>query len=258
VSFQDDFVAALSRSGVALAAGAAPSRESLEAGLTKLNTFIGSLDSDTAAALEEITTEFPIKALLSDPAVNIAPELNLVLKAFDQANARFSISEFADICQRPLLSQTPLPSRPGAPNITTVQPEQFTLSNTDSSIFIAWSVSEICDKYHFMWTDRIPTPPFAGGWNAIEFTAHGSHGFATRIPKTSIGTTYTFKVQGCKAFDLGSDLCGPFCADSNITMPGNTHSLRTFLQLSNVLLAAGVRSLGTPVFGAGFRAMMRV
>lgn len=151
-----------------------------------------------------------------------------------------------------------LPVRPGVPTITSIQPEQFTLQNADSSIFVAWSVSDVCDKYHFMWTDRTPTPRFAGGWNAIEFTARGSHGFATRIPKTSIGTTYTFKVQGCKAMDLGSDLCGPFCADSDIRMPGNTHSLRDFLRLSKVPLPAGVRSLGTSVFGAGLRAMMRL
>jgi hypothetical protein len=55
MAFQDDFAGFLSRSGVDLAASAAPSRESLVTGLGKLNAFISSLDSDTAAALEGVT-----------------------------------------------------------------------------------------------------------------------------------------------------------------------------------------------------------
>jgi len=261
MSFQDDLVADLSRSGVTLAAGAAPSRESLTAGLAKLNAFVGSLDSDTAEALEEVTTEFPVKAILADPAVNIAPELGSVLTAFDRSNARFSITDVADILKQPLGGGFPSPTgptRPGSPRIDTIQPEQFTLRSADSSLFVAWSIAEACDKFHFMWTDKIPTPSFAASWNAIEFNTEAAHSFATRIPKTSVGKVYTFKVQGCKATTVGPDLCGPFCDDRNIRIPGNTHSLRTFLQLSGVPPGAGVRSLGASVFGAGLRAMMQL
>ena len=75
MAFQDDFSAYLSRSGITLAAGSAPSREGLTEGLRKLSAFVNSLDIVTAAALEEVTTDFPVKALLADPAVNVAPEL---------------------------------------------------------------------------------------------------------------------------------------------------------------------------------------
>ena len=85
MAFQDDVSAFLVSKGVALAASAAPSRETLTEGLRKLYEFLNSLDSDTAAALNEVSTNFPIKALLADPTVDIAPELGSVLQAFDES-----------------------------------------------------------------------------------------------------------------------------------------------------------------------------
>ena len=175
-----------------------------------------------------------------------------------RTGASFSITQLAEVCQQPLGGGGGggRPTTPGAPNIDVIHTHQFTL-HAQSGIYVHWKVPDVCDKYHFMWTDESPTSSATGYWTE-ELNAPETGGFAFLIRPAEVGRTYTFKVQGCKVFDIGSDLCSPFSADSSVKMPENTHSLREFLLLSNVPLGAGVRSLGAKVFSAGFRAMMRL
>ena len=107
MAFNDDLAVFFSNVGLTLDASVAPSREALAEGLSKLNDFIVSLDSTTASALEEVTADFPTKGLLADPSVNVAPELVSVLRAFDAANANFSITTALQICEN-ALEQIPI------------------------------------------------------------------------------------------------------------------------------------------------------
>lgn len=261
MSFQEDFSADLSHQGVNLPAASIPRREVLEQGFTKLNDFVNSLDADTAEALGAVTQEFPVKALLASPEVGVAPELATVLAAFDQSQAPFSISQVAEVGLR-ILGMPTGPrgqvKRPDAPRITSVQPVQVNLRDHEPRIFVSWSMRDACDKFHFMWTDRTPPPANGDLWSQVELTPGRTLESSFNIPKTSAGKTYTFKVQGCDSRLLGHDNCSPFTDDRSITMPANTHSLKTFLSISNLPLNRGVRFLGTSVFGNGLRAMMRI
>jgi hypothetical protein len=258
MAFQDDFSASLSRSGVTLDPASAPTRDTLVAGLTKLSAFISSLDSTTALALEEVTADFPVMGLLADPAVDVAPELASVFRAFDQANAHFSISDLAGICSVPLGFTGPPPT-PGAPTIDSIEAHQTTLHD-ESHIIVHWSTRDEVDQYHFMWTDIRPPPTSERGWDAVELDAPGSRGHRFRISGMSQGSIYTFKVQGCKEFGFFFTYhkCSNFSADVEFLTPRNTHSLRQFLLLSNVSPNVSIRSLGAPAFSAGIRAMMHL
>jgi hypothetical protein len=259
MTFEADFSASLARRGVNLPVTSVPNRDILERGLNELNAFVDSLDFDTAQALNEVTREFPIKALLAE--AGIAAELASVLMAFDQSQAPFSVSQLSALCSG--LAGISLggggPSkRPDPPTIEAVVPIQFHLRNPEPRILVSWSTRDACDKYHFIWTDRIPPPKTIAGWREVELETGRGFGFSFNIPKTLGSTTYTFKVQGCDSRMLGHDNCSSFTIENSIQMPANTNSLRTFLSISGVPLARGIRSLGTSVVGAGIRAMMRV
>lgn len=256
MAFQDDFSAFLSRSGVSLDAADAPTQDLLAEGLRKLSAFIGSLDVVTASALEEISADFPIKALLADPSVNIAPELGSVFRAFDQSNTVFSIANLVEVCKQPLGLPLP-PSPPGVPTITAIEPNQPTFKVNEGNIVVRWSNTP-ADKYHFMWTDQGPPPPSVAGWNAVELNAENTTHFGFQIPNTFAGRKYTFKVQSCNVFDIGADACSGFSPTSTVVMPNNTRRLREFLRLSGVQLNPGIRSLGAAAFGAGIRVLMRL
>lgn len=153
-------------------------------------------------------------------------------------------------------SATP-PGPFSAPTISSVFPRQATLHD-GASVLVGWTSSELFDKYHFMWTDAFPPPIGVAGWSAVEINSPNSRGAAFTIPGTPFGRTYTFKVQGCKEFDFGPDKCSQFSPASEVMIPVNTHSLRTFLELSNTTIAPGLLSLGAAATGAGVRRMMHL
>lgn len=159
--------------------------------------------------------------------------------------------------QAPAAAAPTGPTAPRAPVIEAVTPRQATL-HAPGRIDVAWNAPDRCDKYHFLWTDSFPAPATQVGWSETEIGAPQSRGGAFSIPNTSLGRAYTFKVQGCQAFDLGPDNCSPFSPQAAFQMPPNTRSLREFLRLSHVALQPGLRSLGAPAFAAGLRAMMRL
>jgi hypothetical protein len=208
--------------------------------------------------MEEFTANAPVMGLLSNPEVNIAPELDSVFKAFDAAGASFSITDLADICRQSLPGMTDPPPRPTVPPTLDAWPMQFTL-HSESYVYVSWTIPDPCDKFHLRWSGY-PPPKFSAGWGAIEFhTSAPRRDFATKIEEpTTVGTTYSIKVQGCQSVMVGSDRCSPFSPDFGVTIPENTHSLREFLQLSNVPPDTSIRSLGVAVYGAGLRAMMRI
>lgn len=175
--------------------------------------------------------------------------LQLLLSSLDEFNSMVAKGEVkvADL-------GIPIPSkaskRPDAPTITSAQPVQFHLRNPVPHIAVSWTMSEACDKYHFIWTSGGPT--FA----EEELTPGRSFGSSFKIPNTQAHLTYTCKVQGCQSRIVGHDNCSPFSSERSVTMPPNTRSLRTFLTISGVPLR--LRSLGVPVVGNGVRTMMRV
>lgn len=256
MAFEDDYVAALGRAGVQLNRADAPSSAVLAQGLNELSGFIASLEPETALGLEEATASFPILAVFSDPSVGIATGLAGVFRACDRSGTRLSLTSFTQISRAALPPLPPPPPPLGSPIIDSLNAVQVTLHDVPH-ILVHWSSSQV-DKYHLMFTDAFPPPNTASGWAETEIESAKSTSFRFRLsPTPQQGVTWSFKVQGCKSFDIGPDACSPFSETKSVATPRNTRSLRTFLQLSGVPLNAGIRSLGKDV-ARGVRAMMHL
>jgi hypothetical protein len=106
MAFADDFAQALQASGINIDASKIPSQDVLQASLNSLQTWLGSLDSDTKSAADEVTADFPVKAGLADPTVNIAPGLSDLLTAADGLSESLSISSLVDSCASALQQVT--------------------------------------------------------------------------------------------------------------------------------------------------------
>ena len=142
-------------------------------------------------------------------------------------------------------------SKPSAPSITAIDPRQATLTEP-GHIVVRWVASTTFDQYHVIF-EELPS----GGPNEIEIDSRGNDGFFTLTPAFP-RRSYSFKVQGCITHSIGLNDCSMFTAPTTVQMPENTHSLRTFLTLSGVVLATGLRSLGTVATAAGLRRMMHL
>lgn len=257
MAFEDDYVAALGRAGVQLNRADAPSSAVLAQGLNELSGFIASLEPETALGLEEATASFPILASFSDPSVGIATGLAEVFRACDQSSTRLSLTSFTQISRA--AAPTPVPPPPPVRSLTidSLDAVQVTLHDVPH-ILVHWTSPQSVDKYHLMSTSTSPPPEAAIGWSEIEIHSGPSTSFRFRFSPTLVqGTTWSFKVQGCRSFDIGADACSPFSEVKRVTTPRNTTSLRTFLQLSGVPLNVGIRSLGKDV-ERGVRAMMHL
>ena len=92
MTFAEEFVEQLQNAGVPVPAESVPEREVLDRGLQSIQNWIGSLDENTQAALDEVTADFPVKAGLANDNVGIAPDLGGFLAAIDQLQASFPIS----------------------------------------------------------------------------------------------------------------------------------------------------------------------
>jgi hypothetical protein len=99
MSFADDFAQLLQTSGVSIDPGAVPPPETIQAGLDSLEAWLGSLDSTTSPAVDEVTAEFPIKFGLSKSEVGIAPGLDGIMAAFDAMPASISASAVLANCK---------------------------------------------------------------------------------------------------------------------------------------------------------------
>jgi hypothetical protein len=257
MAFEDDYVAALNREGVHLNRADVPSSTAVAQGLTELNTFITSLEPDTAVAIEDVTGSFPILSALSDPSVGIAAVLAPIFRACDSSGTRLSLTTLIQISRATLPLLPPPPPPPRNPTIDSLDAAQVTLRDV-AHILVHWSSSQAVDKYHLMFTSAYPPPNTVSGWTEIEIESENSRSFRFRLsPTPQQGETWSFKVQGCRSFDIGSDACSPFSETKSVTTPRNTHSLRTFLQLSGVPINTGIRSLGWNV-SSGVRAMMHL
>jgi hypothetical protein len=126
MSFETDFSKAMAEKGVTISPQDVPSKDQVGLGVTKLETFFNSLDPDTAQMLDEVSAEFPIKALLASPNVEIAPELGKILQAADDSGKPLSLSSIASISQSVLSLPEP-PAAPGVPTITAMTSRQFSL-----------------------------------------------------------------------------------------------------------------------------------
>ncbi|HEX8918551.1 MAG TPA: hypothetical protein VF898_08610 [Chloroflexota bacterium] len=98
MAFADDFSQCLAGSGINIPASAIPEHDTLQSGLNSISSWIASLDSTTQVAVDEVTADFPTKAGLADPNVNIAPELLAFLQAFDSVPASLPISTLVQRC----------------------------------------------------------------------------------------------------------------------------------------------------------------
>jgi hypothetical protein len=255
MAFEDDYVAALGRAGVQLNRADAPSSDVLAQGLNELSGFIASFDAETALGLEEATASFPILAAFS--SAGIATGLAGVFRACDRSGTRLSLTSFTQISRAALPPLPPPPPPLRNPGIDSLDAVQVTLHDVPH-ILVHWSSSQAFDKYHLMFTSVFPPPNTASGWVEIEIKSAKSTSFRYRLsPTLNQGETWSFKVQGCKSFDIGPDACSPFSETRSVATPRNTRSLRTFLQLSGVPLNAGIRSLGNDA-ARGVRAMMHL
>jgi hypothetical protein len=97
--FAEDFAQALQNSGISLDASELPSEEDIQTGLDGLQSWLESLEPATKLAVDEVTADFPVKAGVADPEVSIAPSLQAVLRAADQAPVTLAISELLEGCK---------------------------------------------------------------------------------------------------------------------------------------------------------------
>ncbi len=117
MSFADDFAQLLQTSGASIDPGAVPPPETIQAGLDGLEGWLGSLDSTTSQAVDEVTAEFPVKFGLSNPEVGIAPGLDGIMAAFDAMPASISASTILTTCkdalQKAIAANPADPADPG-------------------------------------------------------------------------------------------------------------------------------------------------
>jgi len=118
---------------------------------------------------------------------------------------------------------------------------------------VRWVANIVFDQYHVIF-EELPS----GGLNEVEIDSRGNDGFFMLTPALQ-ERSYAFKVQGCITHSIGLNDCSPFTDSTVVKMPKNTRSLRTFLEISGVVLASGLglRSLGA-ASAAGLRAMMHL
>jgi hypothetical protein len=90
--YSDDFVAALSASGISISSDLVPSQDAVESDLAQLKSWLDNLDDDTHQAIDLVTAENPIKAGLADPSVGIVTSIGPILSALDSQPQSLSIS----------------------------------------------------------------------------------------------------------------------------------------------------------------------
>jgi hypothetical protein len=254
MSFETDYAAAMAENGVTISPQEVPSRDQVGIGVTKLLAFFGSLDADTMQMLDQVSGEFPIKALLASPNVAIAPELARIFQAADDAGKPLSL--IATVSQSVLSQPVPV-SAPSTPTITGMTSSQFTLRER-SSFFISWA-SDKCDNYHLSWRLVKPVPGSTNSGNVQEIKAPSNFRFTARIFDSQPGEVYEAQVQACRHVDIGHDACSAFSSPSSLTIPENTKSLRQFLLLSEVSIPVNVRGIGMgpgTVLGSSIRSLL--
>jgi hypothetical protein len=99
MAFADEMSQCLGGAGMPIGPEAIPDRLELETGLERLVSWMNELDEDARAALDEITGDYAVNALIADPSVNIAPELGPLLSAIDEVPESIPISTLAEQCQ---------------------------------------------------------------------------------------------------------------------------------------------------------------
>jgi hypothetical protein len=97
--FAEDFAQALQNSGISVDGSELPSEDDIQTGLDGLQSWLESLEPATKLAVDEVTADFPVKAGLADPEVGIAPGIEAVLRAADQAPITLAISDFLEDCK---------------------------------------------------------------------------------------------------------------------------------------------------------------
>lgn len=154
----------------------------------------------------------------------------------------------------PFTTRAPSVSPPVAnttPVITELTPETATLRRA-GGIVVQWTAGTQYEKWHLMWKNKAAQDALEF-WSSAELTSASAFGFGYRAAPFSSGITYSFKVQGCKVYDIGADDCSDFSPTADAVMQ-NTHSLLAWLD--GAPLRPGILSLGQALWGRGFRAML--
>ena len=100
MSFAETFAESLRQSGIDLGASDVASEKEIQSGIDGLQSWLDSLDRGTREAAEGVTAQFPAKAGLADPEVNVAPGLSAVLRAADEAQVTLDISQVLTISRK--------------------------------------------------------------------------------------------------------------------------------------------------------------
>ncbi len=97
--FAEDFSQLLRDSGIDVDATQIPSQDDIQSGIDGLQVWLDSLEPDTKSAADGVTADFPVKAGLADPQVDIASGLGSVLFAADNSPVTLDISQLLEICK---------------------------------------------------------------------------------------------------------------------------------------------------------------
>jgi hypothetical protein len=90
--YEEAFAQVMSDSGIAVDPGIVPSQDAVDADLAQMGDWLGSLEADTRAAIDQVTAENAVQAGLADGSVGIVQAIGPLLEAFDAQPEPLSIS----------------------------------------------------------------------------------------------------------------------------------------------------------------------
>src|SRR5215217_8643454 len=84
MAFADDFAALLADRGIPIDPADVPDPDVIGGALDNIDGFLSELDEAVRDGYDEGSLEFAVCSVLSDPTVNVAPEISTLLAAYDQ------------------------------------------------------------------------------------------------------------------------------------------------------------------------------
>jgi hypothetical protein len=103
MSFAEDYAAGLLERGIEVDPATIPDRDVVETGLGNVQAWLADLHPDLREGFDEGSLEFAVCHLLAMPELDVAPEIQPILEAFDQIPGQ-RLSELTSVAQECLES----------------------------------------------------------------------------------------------------------------------------------------------------------
>lgn len=103
MAFAEDYAESLSERGINVDPATMPDRDAVETGLGNVQTWLADLHPAFREGFDEGSLEFAVCHLLATPELDVAPEIQAILEAFDQIAGQ-RLSELTSTAQECLAS----------------------------------------------------------------------------------------------------------------------------------------------------------